>query len=282
MKALGTLLLIALVPGPAHSQATRASLQQGHEAYDFAEFERAIPLLSLGLDPAAGPRDSLWVSGLHKLAHALIENGQDSLAMVWLRWAAREAGTIPVDSINFPPLLVQALASAQRFVHRGIGDSVVVSLSYEWPTTAVASGPGLILVQPAQSATNVLVAGRDSIPVGVATTLQSGSYTVVARADGYQPARPTVEILPGVTTVLAFTLAPVLPGFLYVASRPWGTVYLDGQRIGYTALAAHRVLPGEHRLRIERQGFVPYDTTITVAQNEQLRIGPIRLEERPP
>src|SRR3990172_3027522 len=139
MKALATLLLLALLPGPLQSQSPRAFLQQGHEAYDFAEFDRAIPLLSLGLNPAPGPRDSLWVSGLHKLAHALIENRQDSLAMVWLRWAARVAGAIQVDSINFPPPVVQAFASARDFVRRWPPDSVVVRLGYQWPTTPAAS-----------------------------------------------------------------------------------------------------------------------------------------------
>jgi len=281
MKALATLLLLALLPGPLQSQSPRAFLQQGHEAYDFAEFDRAIPLLSLGLNPAAGPRDSLWVSGLHKLAHALIENRQDSLAMVWLRWAARVAGAISVDSVNFPPLVVQALASARDFVHRGPADSVAVRMSYQWPKAPAPSASGLLLVQRGQPPVSGRIEGGDSLQPGVPRAMPAGSYTVLATAEGYQSARAVVELLPGVTTVLAFTLAPVLPGFLYVASRPWGIVYLDGERIGYTAIAAHRVMPGEHRLRIERPGFAPFDTTLTVAQDERVRLGPIALEGRP-
>lgn len=281
MKAHAILLLLALIPGPLQPQSPRALLKQGHEAYDFAEFDRAIPLLSLGLNPAAGPRDSLWVSGLHKLAHALIENGQDSLAKVWLRWGARTARTMPVDSVNFPPPVVQALASARDFVDRSSADSLVVRVGYQWPATPPASASGLLLIQRGQPPVSGRIEGGDSLQLGSPRAVPAGSYAVLATAEGYQPARAMVELLPGVTTVLAFTLAPVLPGFLYVASRPWGTLYLDGQRIGYTAIAAHRVMPGEHHLRIERQGFAPFDTTITVTQNEQVRLGPIRLEGRP-
>jgi len=280
VKRPALLVLLSFPVGALQAQSPREALLHGHEAHNLAEFERAIPLLSLGLDPAAGPRDSLWVSGLHKLADALIENGQDSLAMVWLRWAAREAGAIPVDSINFPPLVVEALVRAKDFVHRASPDSAAVRVSYQWPTASAASPSGVVLVQLGRPSVSVRIEGGDSLHLGLATAIPAGSYTVLATADGYQPARAPVEILPGVTTVLAFTLAPVLPGLLYVASQPWGTLYLDGQPIGYTAIAAHRVLPGEHRLRIERQGFVPFDSTITVAQDERVRIGPIRLKAR--
>src|SRR5207247_1595150 len=91
-------------------------------------------------------------------------------------------------------------------------------------------------------------AGRDLAAVG---RLPAGSYNVIVSAPGYLPTRLTVELLPGVTTVVAASLLPETAGLLYVAARPWATVFIDGDPIGYTSVAAHRLVSGRHVLRLE-------------------------------
>ena len=72
----------------------------------------------------------------------------------------------------------------------------------------------------------------------------------------------------------------VEPGLLSVNAIPWGSVYLDGQPIGNTPQIDRTVAPGRHRLRVEREGYRPYDRMIDVAPGQRLRITDIALVER--
>jgi Protein kinase domain/PEGA domain len=70
------------------------------------------------------------------------------------------------------------------------------------------------------------------------------------------------------------------PGLLSVNAIPWGSVYLDGQPIGNTPQIDRTVAPGRHRLRVEREGYRPYDRMIDLASGQRLRITDIALVER--
>jgi serine/threonine-protein kinase len=70
------------------------------------------------------------------------------------------------------------------------------------------------------------------------------------------------------------------PGLLSVNAIPWGSVYLDGQPIGNTPQIDRTVAPGRHRLRVERDGYRPYDRMVDMASGQRLRITDIALVER--
>ena len=72
----------------------------------------------------------------------------------------------------------------------------------------------------------------------------------------------------------------VEPGLLSVNAIPWGSVSLDGQPIGNTPQIDRTVAPGRHRLRVERDGYRPYDRVIDLAPGQRLRITDIALVER--
>jgi len=60
-----------------------------------------------------------------------------------------------------------------------------------------------------------------------------------------------------------------------------GIVYVDGDSVGYTLLGAHPVSAGQHRIRIVRDGYVPFDTTVFVLRDDSLRLGTIPLQRMP-
>jgi serine/threonine protein kinase len=70
------------------------------------------------------------------------------------------------------------------------------------------------------------------------------------------------------------------PGLLSVNAIPWGSVYLDGRPVGNTPQIDLSVTPGAHRLRVEREGYRPYDRMVDVASGQRLRITDIALVER--
>lgn len=278
-----TLLLAALWSSPwvaARGQDARAALRAGHEAYELADFPGAIGSLSRGLDPAAGPRDSLWVVGVHRLADALFDQGHADVAGVWLRWAFRLEPEMQVDTVNFIPEIVSALREARQYVHDTPPLNARVGYEWRWGESASPSESGSLVVQPRDYVINALIAGRATFQSGTTISLPPGSYRVDFSAEGYLAGRLTVEVLPGVRTTLALDLDPAFPALLYVGSRPWGTVRVDGDSIGMTMVAAYRLTPGRHRVRIEREGYMPFDTVVTVAQGDTVRIGTITLRSR--
>ncbi|MFQ6047269.1 MAG: PEGA domain-containing protein [Gemmatimonadales bacterium] len=283
---LAALALVVLAVGqlavrPLSAQDARAALTQGHQAYDVAEFERAVPLLARGLDPTAGVGGDLWIAGVHKLVESLIETGREPLADAWIRWAHRVVPDIPVDSINFPPNVVSAFLDARHNLQAEVSDTQHVFMAWEWPTDASPNQPGAIRIEPGDVTVNGRVEGGDFLVAGVARTLPPGSSTVSAAAAGYLPARVAVEVLPGVTTALHFRLEPVLAGEVSIDARPWAEVFIDGDRVGYTLLAKHRVAQGTHRITLVRPGYAQFDTTVTVMNEQHLRLGTITLRERP-
>jgi hypothetical protein len=57
-------------------------------------------------------------------------------------------------------------------------------------------------------------------------------------------------------------------------------VYIDGQPVGNTPQIDLQVPSGSHRLRVERDGFRPYERLIELASGQRLRITDIALVER--
>ncbi len=93
------------------------------------------------------------------------------------------------------------------------------------------------------------------------------------------PAQPAVLASPE-STVTRDTARPApsaQSGFLFVASTPWGHVYVDGQRVGETPLASYPLEPGRHELSIEREGYEPYRQVLEVAAGQEVRLTGIEL-----
>lgn len=74
---------------------------------------------------------------------------------------------------------------------------------------------------------------------------------------------------------------PVEPGRLFINATPWGTVYVDGERVGNTPRANLEIAPGLHRVRVERDGFEPYERQIMVAPGQVVRLVDIVLAPKP-
>ena len=266
-----TILLLA-APPPALAQMGRQALAAGTERYLLADYSGAVSLLAKGLDPKAGPPDQLWKQGVERLADVLVVLRQDALAATWLRWAARLAPDFEVDADVVPPAVVRAAAAARAFVDSTPCDRFVARTEFEWPTAFRAETPGVVRLAAATIPITARIGADQFLRGGESRRLPAGSYDVVTSAPGYLPTRLTVEILPGVTTVVGVSLLPETAGILYVVARPWGTLLVDGQRIGYTSVAAHRITPGNHQVRLQRDPGATTDTTIVVAERQQVRL----------
>jgi len=281
------LALVPLVVGLAarvagQSSDPRNQLRLGRQAYDYAEYALARGLLTDGLVPTAVPRDEIWEGGLFRLAHILIEGKKDSLAALWLRWGLRQKPDLALDTLAFPPSVLEAYALARsRIVDPPSGSrDVDTETSWSWNDPRSTTLGAIRFDVAAGVQLSLFVDGVGSLRAGELRTLPAGTYTILASAPGYFRTRLTREVLPGATMGLRFQLRRTVAqarGFLYVATKPWGSLSLNGRFIGYTPIWELPVDVGTHKVTIERPGYQPYETTITVSRDERVRLQAIQL-----
>ena len=78
------------------------------------------------------------------------------------------------------------------------------------------------------------------------------------------------------------TAAPRASGSLFVDSRPPGArVLIDGRATGTTPVLVPNLAPGDHRVRIERDGYQSWTTTVALSGTERVRVA-ASLEGEPP
>jgi serine/threonine-protein kinase len=121
---------------------------------------------------------------------------------------------------------------------------------------------------------SVSASASDSVPVPDSDSdSASEPVPVPVPVPGRSPPRTHRPPPPAVATPTAT---------LWVASEPWGWVYVDGERVGRTTLRAHTLPAGAHELRVENPaGGLERRVSITLAPGETRRLS-IDLAESAP
>ncbi len=102
-----------------------------------------------------------------------------------------------------------------------------------------------------------------------------GTYAVRLEKAGYVPKDTNVTVPEGQTVRLNFTLTPTTQPTtrLAVNSTPSGaTVYLNSTFFAITNTGDRDVQPGTYAVRLEKQGYYPKDTSITVPEGQTVRM----------
>ncbi|ADT85100.1 PEGA domain-containing protein [Thermococcus barophilus] len=103
--------------------------------------------------------------------------------------------------------------------------------------------------------------------------LLPGEYTLELSKEGYQKLIISVTINSGESKTIYATLSPgFLPATLEISSFPSGAkVYIDDELKGLTPLTVE-VSPGTHTVKLIRDGYHEYVTTLTIDQGETITI----------
>ena len=235
-----TLAMFGIVSAaPLRGQDPRDALV----ARAFKEFDpaRRQQMLVPALNPTLGPLRGAWPAGVQLLAQTLIEDGKDSTAAVWLRWAIRLSPDLQPDSVLFLPEVIAAYRTARDFVlrTRQVADSVTAT-RWVWPAQTNGEKTGRLEIAAA-GATGVQVRGAGPIGTGANVSLNPGSYQISAIASGVDTVWITRELLPGITTILEFHPPPAAPR---VAIKPprkgkgFPVVWVGIAAVGAAGLAA--------------------------------------------
>lgn len=142
--------------------------------------------------------------------------------------------------------------------------------------------------------TSIASAGMmaDSVDLGIAppdtmvdtSTAETSSIDAVPEATRPQPRDPpaprrTAPPPRGNPPRVEISLAPAR---LYVSSRPWGQLHVDGQLVGNTPASAIPIPAGRHQIRITRDGFIPWEREVVAEGGRDLRFVDIILRRVPP
>ena len=142
---------------------------------------------------------------------------------------------------------------------------------------------GWLLVRTTPPGASVLVDGvdRGQTPLSL-RDVAYGTHRVEIRTSGYEPETHDVSL--SATTTVAAISAELLPeaglppaprgrGSVFVDSRPAGArVLVNDAAVGLTPVLVPDLAPGTHRLRIERDGYQPWVTTVDVLSADRVRV----------
>ena len=160
-----------------------------------------------------------------------------------------------------------------------------------WPDDEpMVPGSGWLLVRTNPPGARVTINGQDrgESPLSL-QDVAFGSHHVAVRYDGYESVSRDVTLtadaaVAAVSVDLAPASAPPPPaggrvatrglaGSVFVDSRPSGArVLLDDQLVGITPILVADVTTGGHLVRIERDGYQSWVTTVNVPQSERVRV----------
>ncbi len=95
---------------------------------------------------------------------------------------------------------------------------------------------------------------------GLALDVNPGSHVLTISAKGFGDVVLNKSFAPGVAVSLPVDLAQ-LPARIHVESNIPAYVRIDGKEVGMTPIDTERP-PGEHRIEVERDGYVSYASTV--------------------
>ena len=108
-----------------------------------------------------------------------------------------------------------------------------------------------------------------------------GQRVITLTKPGYTTWQKTVNVQAlRITMLTGIRLTSDIPetGSIQVVSIPWNAgVYLDGQFEGLTPVTIHGVSQGTHSLKVTKDGYKDYTTSVTVTDSKTVRVPTIRL-----
>ena len=102
------------------------------------------------------------------------------------------------------------------------------------------------------------------------SAVTAGDHNVQIAKSGFQTTSKTVNVLPGQTTAVDFSLAPIpVTGSLQLTSYPSGAdIYVDGVFKGETGVVIGNLAPGTHSVMLRLAGYQDWTGTVEIQPNQ--------------
>ena len=137
--------------------------------------------------------------------------------------------------------------------------------------------PATLILQSTPAEVRVSIDGRliheGSTPLRVGP-LAASKHRVKVEADGYLTNQRAIVLEEDETLRVRFDLKP-LPTRLTLESVPGGArVHVDGKFVDETPLRVSDLSPGKHLLRLEKEGYQPWQGNVTLTEGVENRVQP--------
>jgi len=158
-----------------------------------------------------------------------------------------------------------------------VGETTTISLTFERvdaPTQPPTTSTGILRIETFPSAKVEIAAETMSETTPIDLNLLPGQYDVVLSAPGFQTEIRRTFINVGETAVISEVLtelpleeAPELKTFIDIASNPSGAkIVINGGFTGKWTSDRIFLKAGDYNLRLEKDGFIPFETVITIEE----------------
>jgi serine/threonine protein kinase len=119
-------------------------------------------------------------------------------------------------------------------------------------------------------------------PFVLAQLTPNVTHTISVSQPGYRPWSTKVELQSGQTLQLpTVKLERIESGFAIDSDPPGASVLVDGQKLGETPARLIDLPPGEHTVRLEREGHSPWDSVLHVSTGTVLPLQTVSLQALP-
>lgn len=170
---------------------------------------------------------------------------------------------LPTVNIEKPWMIVKNSTSISRnsYVYPV---SARLTTETQWPVTfAIASNP---------PEAKVYVDGEYYGTTPVTFNLTPGQYTIELIKKGYENYTSQIDLNPGEHKSITVVLTPSF-GYLSINSSPLGAkIYLNGSYIGKTPLTNYRLHTGRYTVKIVKEGYKEFTTTVTIKPGERTNL----------
>ena len=255
LLALSLVLTTVFGVEPARAQTSaRRLIEDAREQIDELNIDSAGALLRAALDPASDAGRGDRMRGLVLLGITELILGREQGARQAFRQALVLDPTLRVDSLADLSSDLPSIFNGER---AAVSDAAPTQL-------------GVLQVQGMPADAELQVNG---IPWSVPRQqVAEGLYRIQVAARGFLAYRDSVFVQSGAIVVRTVQMVELEPAQLSVTSATWGTLFLDGQRIGETPIVERRVLAGPYVLTIEMPGRPVYQQQIDLEPGSHTRL----------
>ncbi|HKU40681.1 MAG TPA: PEGA domain-containing protein [Polyangiales bacterium] len=146
--------------------------------------------------------------------------------------------------------------------------------------------PGNVHFATVPNKATVLVDGQPlastTSPFVLAQLTPQQPHSIQVSQQGYRPWSTKVELEPGQTLQLpTVTLERIETGFAVDSEPPGASVLVDGKKLAETPARLVDLGPGEHQLRLEREGYVAWESVLHVSIGTVLPLQTVSLQPVP-
>ena len=199
-------------------------------------------------------------------------------AAVWPERAARD-GAVPEGPVQDTlrklsrPRTALLATGAAVLVIAGIAVAVLRGSPGEPPSPPA---PARVSADSATNRPESVAAPAAEVESATAPPPQASEPKPQPTPPARRPARPAREA-PETT----FTTRPAAPsvGYLTINAVPYGTVVLDGVEVGDTPIVRYELSPGEHAVRIVRQGYRTESESVSITGGNEIRLSRTLVKE---